>query len=359
MRRAASPTQPTRRGFAIADSIALFAVAGSAAAIFPAAIGSSRISSQRSQNAANHRLLGQAQGLYMAENQDEYAGVNTSGAAYQGVGVSLDIGAVDFSDALRGDTNSTTPTSSWDWISPILGDKGRFSPNRAQRLSDILNRLAPPEARRTNDYVFIGDAAEPEITEFESAFAAGVPQVNYLQPISFHLYSPAADNDFVPEVGPPGGDFVYRTSLRRGFNGTPAITPAEFRPVLDRVGTSPSAKVMHADGTRFVDSEGLVSVTASVDSQVNGNFGTLGPILDGSNAYGRSATGAPWNLDLTYRADNGIHTTMFDGAVRFMTREESWTDPAPWYPGGSIFTGQGATPESIEFADTNYKGVLP
>ena len=347
------------RGFTIADVAALVTATGVAGALMPAGMNASRLSGQRSQNVANHRMLGQAQTMYMAENEEQYAGVNTSGAAYQGLGASADIGVVEFSDALRGNTDSTTPTSSWDWISPILGEKGRFSPNRAERLAEILNRLAPPEVTRANDFVFIGDAAEPEIREFEAIVAAGLSQVSYLQPSSFHLYSPAAENDFVPDAGPSGGDFFFRTQLRRGFGSNPAIARANFRPVLDRVGTSPSEKVMHADGTRFVDGDGLLSIDASVDSSINGNFATLGPITELSNAYGRSVLGSPVNLELTYRSDNGLHTTMFDGSVRFMSQKESWTDPAPWYPSGSVFTGNGATAESIEFADTNYEGVLP
>ena len=346
------------RGFALADVLALVTVSGIATAVMPAVVNSSRASAQRSQNVANHRLLGRAQAMYMTENADQFAGVNTSGAAYQGIG-SSPTGLTTFADALYGETSSTTPTSTWDWISPILGTKGRFSENRAGRLAQILNRLAPPEAARTNDFVFLGGATDPDVADFEAVIAGGVSQVSYLQPVSFQLYSPAADPDFVPDAGPPGGDFFFRTKLRRGFSGGPAIAPPNFRPVLDRVGTSPSGKVLHADGTRFVDSDGLVSITASVDSMVNGNFGTLGPILDSSNAYGRSAFGAPFNLDLTFRQDDGIHTTMFDGAVRFMTRVQAWTDPAPWYPGGSVFTGEGATAESIEFADANYEGILP
>ena len=51
-----------------------------------------------------------------------------------------ELGFVDFGDSLRGKTDSSTPTSSWDWISPVLGEKGRFSPNRTERLAEILNR---------------------------------------------------------------------------------------------------------------------------------------------------------------------------------------------------------------------------
>ena len=32
-----------------------------------------------------------------------------------------------------------------------------------------------------------------------------------------------------------------------------------------------------------------------------------------------------------------------------MTQLQAWTDARPWYPGGSTFTGVGATPESKLF----------
>jgi type II secretory pathway pseudopilin PulG len=348
-------------GFVITDVIALVAVSGVAAAVMPAVMSTSRVSAQRSQNVANHRLLGKAQGMYMAENLDQYAGLNTSGAAFQGIGFQP-TGAVFFTDALYGDTSATTPTSTWDWISPILGEKGRFPANRAGRLAEILDRLADPAATRTIDSVFLS-GEQPDFEDFNAAFSQSIPQVSYLQPASFHLFSSAADPDSIPEAGPAGGDFLFRTSLRQASGDLPAVTPPDFRPVLDRVATSLSSKVLHADGTRFLDADNRLSINADADPFVLGNFASFGPILESSTAYGRSALGSPGNLELTFRqrvnGQTGIHATMFDGSVRFMTQEESWTDPAPWYPSGSVFTGNDATAESIEFADANYEGILP
>ena len=351
----------TRRGVGIVDTLAVVAMSGTAATLIPAVTHNARVTAMQPQCVMNHRMLWQAQAMYMSENLDQYAGVNTSGAAYQGFGVSLTDGIVEFSDALVGDTDSSTPTASWDWINPILGEKGRFPANRAARLAEVLNRMACPEARRQNDYVFFnGDTKPAEVTDFENAFSGVVSQVSYLQPVSFQLYSSAAEIDSIPLAGPPGGDFFWRpVRLRAGNNAFPAISPVDFRPVLDRVGQNPSSKVMHADGTRFVDTEGDISIDTSTNSFIYGNFSSGGPIDESSNAYGRSGAGAPDNLDLSFRHDGGLYATMFDAAVRFMTREEAWTDPAPWYPGGSVFTGENATQESIEFADSNYEGVLP
>ena len=41
------------------------------------------------------------------------------------------------------------------------------------------------------------------------------------------------------------------------------------------------------------------------------------------------------------------------GEIR-LTREQAWTDPTPWFPSGSTFTGSNATPESIGFAIKNF-----
>ena len=351
----------TRRGVGMVDTLAVIAMSGTAATLIPAVTHNARVTARQPQCVMNHRMLWQAQAMYMSENLHQYAGLNTSGAAYQGFGVSLADGIVEFSDALVGDTDSSTPTASWDWISPILGEKGRFPANRAARLAEILNRMACPEATNQTDYVYFGGGGAPsEIADFEQVITDGVKQVSYLQPASFQYFSAAADPDSIPSGGPPGGDFIYRVDrLRASPVSAPAISPADFRPVLDRVGTNPASKIMHADGTRFVQAGGMLSLDSDPDSIFYGNFGTGGPILEVSNAYGRSGAGSPDNLDLSFRHDGGLYATMFDGAVRFMTREEAWTDPAPWYPGGSVFTGENATQESIEFADSNYEGVLP
>lgn len=302
-------------------------------------------------------MLGSAQAMYLVENDDQYAGVNTSGAAYQGIGLGT-TGVTAFSDALIGEISAATPTSSWDWISPILGEKASLTDSRADRLAEILNRVACPEATRNNDAVYSSDDVA-DGADFERVVAAGVRQVSYLQAASFQFYSANADLAFIPDSGPPGGDFFLRSPLHQGF-ASPVVTRSDFRPVLHAIGTSPSQKIIHADGTRYLAQGDQLELEASLDTRFYGNFGTSGPTFDGSAAYGREFLGDPGNIDLSFRHKGGMNATMFDGSVRWLSREEAWTDPTPWYPSGSVFTGEGATPESVEFVENNFAGsVLP
>lgn len=45
----------------------------------------------------------------------------------------------------------------------------------------------------------------------------------------------------------------------------------------------------------------------------------------------------------------GINVAYWDGHVSNMKMDEAWRDPNPWYPSGTIFNGDTATAESIEF----------
>ncbi|PHQ79637.1 MAG: hypothetical protein COB69_07515 [Phycisphaera sp.] len=49
-------------------------------------------------------------------------------------------------------------------------------------------------------------------------------------------------------------------------------TPREYRPQIDNVGTSLSQKVMFADGTRFVEFNGVTDIDIAPTPVVSGSF---------------------------------------------------------------------------------------
>ncbi len=305
-------------------------------------------------SARRHAQLAQAQGVYINNNMGQYAGVNTSGAIYQAQGIVPGVGVVDASDFLLGDTSSSTPTQAQDWISPIMGDTVNLGANRAMRMANILNKLGDPRATRFNDVLF---GTTDDTADFETVFATvGFRQVSFLQPRSFQVYSSRRDDVPFPPTDLIKGAINVSRVLKTEHSDTPALVPIDFEPNINNVGVSLASKVMHADGTRFYSNVIGLDVDTSTHPEVNGAFVDFGPIAKFSTAYGRDAVGsAPGNIELSFRGrDGSMLAAMFDGSVRSFTRQQAWTDPTPWYPSGSTFTGSNATPESIDFAAKNF-----
>src|SRR5690606_27586555 len=112
-----------------------------------------------------------------SEWKDFIPGPNTSGADYQ-VGLSL-----------TGDTTSETPTSTHDWISPIIGESAGLSINRARRTKQIFEDFGCPSTYEDNQSVWLGGGSPPDRTDFDDLLAnGGIRQVSYLSPASFHYY---------------------------------------------------------------------------------------------------------------------------------------------------------------------------
>lgn len=343
----------TRCAFTLTESVAGVLALGALGAAAVVGVGGVGPLQGEISSAHRHRQLGQAQHGYIMDHMGQYAGVNTSGAPYQAEVIVPGEGVVRASDFLLGDTTSSTPTQVQDWISPILGDAIDLGDNRAVRTANILNKLGDPRATRVNDFLF-GNAGDA--SDFEAMHAiTGFRQVSYLQPRSFQVYSSRSKNVPVAPDDLVGGGISISPSLRTEHPDSPALVPVDFDPNIDNVGVALSTKVMHADGTRFYSADVGLDINIDVNPAVNGNFVDFGPIFHASTAYGRDFNAAPGNIDLSFRGrDGSMLATMFDGSVRSFTREQAWTDPTPWYPSGSTFTGSGATPESIGFATKHF-----
>jgi hypothetical protein len=169
----------------------------------------------------------------------------------------------------------------------------------------------------------------------------------------------------------------YLRSLARGGNpqsarvysmfshGNNPKQPKGFRHRMDRVGTSASSKVMFADGTRYwTDEEGLdfdpsLNPTLPGGTSGYGSFTSSSPIFDGSTAYGRSFGGASEsgnNIELTYRHAGTINVARFDSSVDSMDQKQSYTDPNPWFPTGTLWNDMNATEESVLFMEQQSNG---
>ncbi|HHN77311.1 MAG TPA: prepilin-type N-terminal cleavage/methylation domain-containing protein [Phycisphaerales bacterium] len=317
------------------------------------ALGSARSTARRLVCSANMRGIAQLEYQYNMDNDDWIPGLNTTGWKYEQP-------ALGFStEMLAGDTSSTTPTNSTDWISPILGEAG-LSANRASRLVQQFNNFGCTEAEFITTIYPAGLSGVPDATDFEQFQRRGILQVSYLMPQVFGAFG----SDFATAVILPDG---YGIRFGTGFNDGAKI-PANYAPRLERVGRSPSTKIMFADGSRFMSEDLGLTISAQLGRTMTGppllgNWCANSPIVEGSTAYGRDPFNpnarAPDNQLASYRHNGSINVAYFDGHVSSMTQLESYTDPRPWFPSDSIWDPSqypNATQESIDFMASNYPG---
>jgi len=334
-----------RSAFTLIELLVVISIIALLIGILLPALGSARATARKLSCATTLRSAGQGMQMYTLDNKEFFPGPNSSGANYRkfrGPGEWW---------GMTGDTTEITPTTIWDWISPILGESLALSPNRAERTAQIFNGFGCAEARVPIDSLYSG-GIQFDREDFENIIDRGdeFKQVSYLTPGPFHYYSSLYGGN---------APIINRGSGERYLTGfaDPATTPKAYKPQLTRVGTQPSNKIFAADGTRYFDENDLI-----LDFDINptatfySSFGTSGPIYEdgdsGSRAYGRLVMeNSNINVDLSIRHDESVNALYFDGHVSGLSKNEMYQDPNPWYPSGSIFTGERATPESVSFME--------
>lgn len=335
-----SSTSPSR-GFTLVEALVVAAIV---ALLFGALVPTLALTREAARDAAciaQQRRLHIAAMAYAQSGDDELPGVNTTGLRYQ----RNFIAAMD----LLGDTSPTTPTTVFDWISPIMGDEAKLDPNRAKRTKQIFEDLGCPGTTRDNDAVWglaAGDVAQfRDLLEQEN-----IRQISYLSPGPFHLLGrPVTSGDW----SAPGKKFTW---------AGPAVTPHDYKPRVYKIGARLSDKVFLADGSRYLAAADHLDFDIHPNPKYYGSFTSSTPIYNASREYGRAPTTPefadenhssadvyPHNAKLSYRHRSRLMVIYFDGHAGSMTEAESRTNASPWYPGGSVFTGIRATPESMQF----------
>jgi prepilin-type N-terminal cleavage/methylation domain-containing protein len=328
MARSRTTLQGTR-GFTLIELLVVIAIIALLIGILLPALGKAREAGRSIVCLNVLRSLGQGQMLYANDYQDHIASYFTSGAD----------SACNFTNLTNDATSrSTTPSSTYDWIAPTMGDSLRLSTNRAEKTYQIFNQLRCPFAQ--NFPVLFGSASDA--TQFQNIILARSPgfrQISYLQPFGFSV----ASN--VSSVGLNAHRGVQRP--RRQF-ADPARVPTGFTPRLDKIGTNLSAKVLAMDGTRYVTSGGLFDFDISPTPSFFGSF-TDSVAYNQSTSHGRNYT-SPGNLHLklSFRHNNfrGVNIVTFDGSGRPATQTEIWERIEYFFPSGSIFTGPGSADPS-------------
>lgn len=334
-----------RSAFTLIELLVVIAIIALLISVLLPALGLARESARSLVCSSMLRSLGQAQLGYAVSNQDYFAAYMTSGADC----MFTNGAAVEF------DKTASTPTSSFDWISPTMGESAGLSPNRARRTLEIFNKFGCPSQRKINDIVWPG-VSPNDMSQFMTAQRDLIFKgVSYLQPAAF-AYPSSAAPDSIKKYAPKGSSAAPRTFVT-SFP-TPAVMPAAYVPRIDKLGIQASNKVLAGDGTRYWSEDAtnrLLDFDPDPDPAYYGSFTDPGPIFDDSTAYARSNSRSPGrvNVKLSMRHTSNMNACFFDGSVRTIKQVDAYTKVEYWYPGGSVFSGARATPEARAAYEVN------
>ncbi len=336
-----------RGGFTIVEALVVIAVISLLMGVLLPIIGAARGAARTAKCLTQQKTLHNETFAWAVSNKDELPGLNTTGKRFLSHSTMA---------ALCGDTSPTTPTSVFDWISPILGQSMGFSANRAQRTAEIFEKLGCPEAGMMNTALW-GPAHVPDYADFDAIQSTtGFRQISYLSPASFHLLGKRESGGSPWSSSSGGWHYPYRG---------PVTTPPGYTPRASRIG-SPALKIWVADGTRYVASPDVLDFDVNPRPFFFGSFTSSGPIYVGSTEYGQDPSQVefpggqtaervlprsvyPHNARLSFRHSGKIHAAYFDGHIGSMDEVQARTDATPWYPKGSIYTGIRGTADSQAF----------
>lgn len=352
-------TQRRNSGFTLIELLVVIAIIAILINLLLPAIGSARESARSLLCSTQLRTLAQAQLTYATENDDYYAGPMTSGLE----GFSNGSGSTDYID----NTDAITPVQTWDWISPILGEELNLPADRVEKLRRILTGFACPTHDGNAAPVLIYDPGgssnandRDKLIELVETTAGGLLSPSYLATAGFHTYpwgeiegraQLTNQRRYQAFLGRNNIDFVRRDK-------DPFAVPMTFNWRTSQLGVQASAKSVALDGSRYYESQTGLDIDVRPIVASYGMFGDSGPTFTGSRAYGRRdvapstflgniASGDRTNQELSIRHNGGVNMGFFDGHVEYVPGQELYENPVPFYPGGSIATGQQTAPETL------------
>jgi len=356
-------TQPcARRGFTLIELLVVISIIALLINLLLPAIGSARETARSLLCSTQVRTLAQGQLLYASDNDDFFAGPFTSG--FEGLAFSR-------GEELYTDDNlsATTPTSTWDWISPVIGDQLNLPTVRSQKLLQILNGFACPTHAGNLDFnrPFTGSDSPDldDVAELFETTPGGVLSSSYMAP-GYMVDFPMGASEGRARLNEMRvwGRFQERFEIERRFGPftEPFSAPATYRWRVSQVGVQASAKAVVLDGTRFYTTADGIDTDVSTLPGLYGPFSDGGPTFIESRAYGRSTVvpigggtgvisrGDLSNKNLSLRHNSGVNIGYFDGHVGYVGEQDLYSDPVPFHPGGSRYRGDrgltgGATPE--------------
>ncbi len=360
-----APVVTRSRAATVADVLV-----AAAALVLPGAVGILALRPVRDAAEVNLCMqnlgrLGTAMQIYGNDNFDYFPGVNTTGPALEAHKLQWNADPNVLHDP-------NLPVQTWDWLAPLALVNGDVLPaNRAARWHDLMTRYACP-AQDRSALIYSGGSV-PDLADFQ---AYAWPATSYLMPASFQFWGPDLAGTVVGHYeGTPIP--IYARTMSPAWE----VDTGAFRARRDLVGPA-ERKIFLADGTRYVDAGGLISLDVSPSPSLFGAWSSPGGWWPGDVAWGVApgtlnwdgdpvASGSPsagLNLPLSYRHDpfsavvpqvavapeapprdsprrgrsgaardnhGTLNAVFFDGHAERMTDRASRAIDR-WYPAGSI-----------------------
>jgi prepilin-type N-terminal cleavage/methylation domain-containing protein/prepilin-type processing-associated H-X9-DG protein len=331
------------RGFTLIELLVVIAIIALLVGILLPSLKNAREAARQVVCQVNARQIALGMQIYATDSKEYIPGVNTTGWDAQ----------VSSGSTLINDTSPSTPTTTWDYISPSIGESAGLSINRAQRTQQIFDRFGCP-SNIVKSVPWAG-VSYPDRADFDRVNdTIGYKSVSFLSPASFHRYpNPQAaqrrrknTTDPIPNCTPANQQ-------------NPVVVNSNYEPRVDLVGTQPGNKVFLADGCRYLPDTLILDFDPDPNAYNFSSFSDSGPIYHASSAYGRQSPSGGANVPLSFRHNKTIDVLFFDGHSARMKQEQAWKDAVPWYPGNSIFNGINSTPESGAFHNTPSSRQIP
>ncbi|MCA9243286.1 MAG: prepilin-type N-terminal cleavage/methylation domain-containing protein [Phycisphaerales bacterium] len=346
----------TRSAFTLIELLVVVAIISLLISILLPSLTCARAAAKAAKCGVQLNGIGKGLHAYMAENNEWFPGVNTTGANMR---IALGGSGRGVAGILR--SRHDLPVQTWDWMSPILRYDTQLGGNRAERFQTLVNYYQCPDAAGVNSKPYSG-SSPPDASDFRDL---SFDSVSYLMPDSFSRWGGSTVTGRTDDYFGPGAAVVLNPS---GFS----VDTREYRSRLGDVGV-PGEKIFAADGTRFLPDNDLLDFDHDWNPTYFGSFASSGGWWCGSTAYGVRSGSANWdgdavsagasnpdaqgrNLILSYRhgcvsgslptdcqSNKGaINSLFFDGHVARLTDRES-REIKPWYPKGSIVRSSGAS----------------
>ncbi|MEK6675033.1 MAG: prepilin-type N-terminal cleavage/methylation domain-containing protein [Planctomycetota bacterium] len=336
-------------GFTLIELLVVIAIIALLISILLPSLSAAR--EQARAVACGSQLAGLGRGLilYSTEQKDWIPGVNTTGVALRTLSQRIRTRP----ELLH---NSKLPVQQWDWISPILGQDGGVTGNRAERFHQITAKFRCPSQASVDSILYPFSGAEPVD---RSDFLAINPwsAMSYLMPVHFQYWGSNEASRVVGRVADTRDDFRAMVAPSNW-----EVRVRDFVSQVGRVG-SPARKIAVAEGTRYVTASGTVDHDITTYPSLFGSFTCTGAWWSASTEHGVRAgqgslnyggrqvvKGSPSlgrNLSLSYRHgrpsggartaeknQGTIEALFFDGHVSRLGDRDS-RDLHLWYPAGA------------------------